>query len=748
MTLVWLVGTLAGLLGLQVPAAPTAVPSVQAVTGVVVDSRTSQPIGGVRVTLVEAGAEQLTSADGRFAFASVAPGSHTLAVSTIGYIFVRRRIVVEAGQPLDLSVRLAEGTGTYEEDVTVAATPTLDPGTTSIELGSGALQDLRGVAADDPVRAVQALPGVATGDDFQAQFSVRGSAYRHVGIVTDGTPTALLFHSVHGTEDTGSIAMINSDVLARATLSTGPHPQRHGDWLGATLEFDMREGSRDRMAMRTAVSGTSASFVAEGPLTRAKRGSWLLSVRKSYVDWLVRKLDSGIEGTIGFVDSQAKLAYDLSARQQVQFTLVAGDAAYLDTTASSANQIYRATSTSALASLLWRYAGDHILLTHRVSYARNRFLNTGVIGQEQASGHASSWIARTDVTAPWKYGLTAEGGLKAEHQNTDQSLRNLAYQGASRIRIVAEQPVAGSRNLVSLWGQVTKRAARGSVAAGFRTTGDTLTDDTSTALWVLGERSMGRLRFTASAARVMQVPLIESVQQSVSSIAAERARLVDAGVGHALTTSIRWSVTAFHRRESDVLRRIEEDRLVGPTRVFASRFPLFSSSLEGTSRGFDLLLERKAATGPTGWFSYTWAHTRHHDRVTGERFDADFDQRHTMNAFIQQRLSYRLKVSAKLRVGSNFPIVGYFTGTPPDALFLGATRNSVRLPRYTRLDLNASRTFTFARSRLTLFVEVMNATGRRNYGMADGSIRSTLQAVDYVQRLIPLVPSAGVLLEF
>ena len=72
---------------------------------------------------------------------------------------------------------------------------------------------------------------------------------------------------------------------------------------------------------------------------------------------------------------------------------------------------------------------------------------------------------------------------------------------------------------------------------------------------------------------------------------------------------------------------------------------------------------RRATSGLTGWVGYTWAHTRYHDVVTGETFDGDFDQRHTLNLFAQQRLSYRLTVSAKLRVGSNFPIVGYFDGT-------------------------------------------------------------------------------------
>ena len=152
-----------------------------------------------------------------------------------------------------------------------------------------ALQDLRGVAADDPMRALQALPGVATGDDFQSQFSVRGSEFRHVD-GSDGTATPLLLHMVRSTNDTGSIAMINSDVLDRASLMAGAHPQRQGDWLGATLDFGLREGSRDRVQVRGAASATTASIVLEGPLGGTRRGAWLTSIRKSYIDWLIRKL--------------------------------------------------------------------------------------------------------------------------------------------------------------------------------------------------------------------------------------------------------------------------------------------------------------------------------------------------------------------------------------------------------------------------------------------------------------------------
>ena len=106
-----------------------------------------------------------------------------------------------------------------------------------------------------------------------------------------------------------------------------------------------------------------------------------------------------------------------------------------------------------------------------------------------------------------------------------------------------------------------------------------------------------------------------------------------------------------------------------------------------------------------------------------------------------------MTISGKLRVGSGFPIVGYFDGTP-EALRLSMRRNEVRLPPYARLDVRANRTFTFERSRLTLFVEVMNLLNRRNLRQTDGSVRANLEAVGFVDRLLPRVPSAGVLFEF
>jgi hypothetical protein len=222
----------------------------------------------------------------------------------------------------------------------------------------------------------------------------------------------------------------------------------------------------------------------------------------------------------------------------------------------------------------------------------------------------------------------------------------------------------------------------------------------------------------------------------------------DVGVGYQIDGTTEVRATSFYRKETHGLRLAAENRLNDAgARQFATVFPVYESPLDTTSRGVELVLSRRAAMGLTGWIGYMWAHTRARDPGTGEAFDGDFDQRHTLNVVVTQRLSYRANLGAKLRIGSNVPITGYFAGEP-DAMRLSASRNDVRLPTYARLDIRAARTFTVASRRLTLFVEVMNVLRRSNYGQAEGAIRTNLEAVGFLEELIPFVPSAGLLIEF
>ena len=232
----------------------------------------------------------------------------------------------------------------------------------------------------------------------------------------------------------------------------------------------------------------------------------------------------------------------------------------------------------------------------------------------------------------------------------------------------------------------------------------------------------------------------------------ERAYHVDVGIEQVFG-SARWQITLYNREEHDVLRRDFSEFLLtaDPRRPVirpGSGLPRWHNALDGYARGVELLVQRRSTSGLTGWFSYAYGVNRYTDRRTGETFDGDFDQRHTVNAYVVFRATNRISLAAKWRAGSNIPARGYWD-QQGDQFFLSTTRNTVRVPVYSRLDVRANRTFSLGSRRLTLFVEVLNLLGRENVRMGSPGINlRTFEVFELFQTMIPRVPSAGLLIEF
>jgi hypothetical protein len=673
----------------------------------------------------------------------------------VGYALFRGEVRADAASPL--IIRLSEGTSTHSETVTVTADvfrAPPDPVPSASVIGSAELLNLRGVLADDPLRAVQVLPGVATGDDLRSEFTVRGSDFRHLTFTVDGFATPYLLHAVRGVEDrgpTGSVAMINSDVLEDVTLLNGGYPQYFAGHTGAEVDFRLREGARDRRIFRVVVSGTAASAVAEGPIGRGRRGSWLVSARQSYIDHLVQHLTER-SVSFGFTDAQARVGYDISPSQHVDVTVLAGRSRFLNEPGEhDIDDIYDARNAAAVSVASWRITGRRLVLTQRVLAAENHFRNENQEQVELDHGKERQVAYRADAIVPLGGALVIGAGAEAERRDTNRVRRRRLdpFSLANLDDYRADAAGTGAYAFVK-WmpaGGVT-------IAPGLRADRWTLTDQSTTSPWINAEwRVRDGLTLRAAAGRYQQFADFDRVLgvSGGTGLRPERGDQFDVGVEHRISRTLRLTATVYDREDRGLLRQAgNESRLVNGRVVRRLANAKYENRLDGFARGIEVMLQRSTAARVSGWFSYAYGRNRYRDVISGETFWGDNDQRHTMNAYAMYRHSDRVSLVTKLRVGSNFPIPGYYARVAgADAYALTDVRNGERLPVYARLDVRANRTFTWSRRRLTLFAEVINVLNRANVRFdppfVDVRTRSVTRPFD---SMLPIVPSAGVLIEF
>ena len=471
-------------------------------------------------------------------------GRHDLFVSTIGYSLARPAVDVSRGSTTTLTVPLAEGTGAYTDRVTVTAdtVPVADQAIPARQvLGSAAMQRVGTVLIDDPFRAVQALPGVAANDDFRSDFSIRGVDFSHLGLSIDGVQTRALLHAFEEADDGGSMALLNSDILDRVTLSIGSYPQRFGDRSGAWLDATMREGSRAATGFRGAVSGTAASMLAEGPLGRAAKGSWLASTRYSYIDWLVRRVVPDLDAMFGFGDIQSKAVYDVTPRQRVEVMGIAGRARLDQPEEQDPNEVADAADDMALGTVAWRSTiAPSVVLSQRFSAVGHRFSNVNPQSVEIGRGMFRDLSYRSDVLWVPRPAITDRGGRPGAAPALVAEPARIQRHAVQDVAAAQTDDFDESARVTSGFVHSSFAAGRFTLAPGVRVAHSSMVDETVASPWLQGRWALtGALDVRAGVGLYHQFPDFKEVYGAHAglNLRPERARHVNLALEHRLGAS-------------------------------------------------------------------------------------------------------------------------------------------------------------------------------------------------------------------
>ena len=731
------------------------------VRGTVRDANGGEALNNVAVQLT-ASVGTVSGATGQFAIETVASGDYTLTISTVGYHVVKRAFHLDAGETKEFEIVLSSDNMQRTDTVEVTAGPfetARQDSPDALVLSGNDMKNLASVLADDPLRAVSGLPGVSSNNDFDARFSLRGADYSRVGLYLDNILLHEPFHMLQGQNVTGSGTAFNGAMIEELELHEGAPPERFQNRSGGVLDVHLRDGNRSDVAFQIEASASNAGVIAEGPLGKKKRGSWMIGARKSYLQYLVdRILSASSNGTslvFGLEDVQGRLTYDLNARNNVSLYILES---YSDidraggTKTLGINSLATGSYNYSLANAGWRYTPSPkvVFITH-AAWMREKYDNFNTGSQSLGHGFYSEWTGNTNASWIWSPAGALDAGFSVRETRDWGNVSQ--YQSAAIVRLNSYYD--GTAHMYGGFVQQSWNAWKGRLHLTGGVRSDRHSVDGVAVLLPSVSASLALTRTTrlqlgyGQYAQYPEISVLDSIVPVSRRLLPLRSNQSVAALEQRLSERMRVRVELYDRADRDLPYRPTFDpRMVNGLVVAPPANPAWTNSERGYARGAEVYLQRTSANGFDGWVSYAYGRTGDRDGVSGARFPSDYDQRHTVNVFASQRITPSVNVSMRFSYGNGFPIPGYLAETGA-TYFLAAQKNQLTMPYYQRTDLRVNKSWTRKKWKIALYGEIINITNRTNvvFDSLNSYNTKTGQTSVTLDSMMPIIPSAGLLVE-
>ena len=717
--------------------------------GRVVDATSGEPVARAEVRVEGRATPIVTGADGRF----VIPGftAASIKAACVGYLPFSQSLPAEQNE---IEIALQPDTLRRTDSVQVAAGPYgNEPTPFSTSLRGQELRNLGTVIADDPMRAIQSMPGATAGDEFQAQFSMRGAGYNRIGVYLDGILLHSPFHSVQGDQASASISAIQGEMLDAATLHAGAPPVMFGDRTAGAVEFYSRESSGKKIHVRASASMASMGFSGDGPL--GDKGFWVAAIRKSYLQYIINLTSTDTTLAFGYWDSQAKAVYRPKPNHQISILGLDGHSG-LDRSARiqqlSVDSLMLTHNRLNLFDLGYRYTpASGWIAQSTTAFIQEDYSLLNPAQRSLGYGHYGEWSSNNSVTKAITPGAVFDVGFSARRVSGSGNFLNQltpplapqvldSYRGSGiRTGGYAQQSFHLARRIeLKIGGRADHHDANPVIAWS-----------PYVSLGVkLGEGARLSLAWS-QAAQFGDVPQLWSIYGR-PTLLPERSIHYQGAIEQLFGERTRLRVEAYSRQDRDLLDRpLFDPRLLSGRYLNTTRTASWLNSGRGWSRGGLITLQRRATNNLTGWVSYGYGETRLRDGVAHTLYPSDFDQRHTAQAYGSYRIRPTINLSGKWLYGSGLPVPGFFESRGVDT-YLSTNRNALRLPNFQRLDLRINKAFVRKYFQATLFAEVVNATdrGNRRFDQLRSFDARTGKASIAYDQTFPVLPVAGLVIDF
>lgn len=259
-----------------------------------------------------------TDVNGEFNIKNIPAGSYSMECRYLGFeSLIKTDIQIKPDRITFTDFELKEQS-IKMNDVTVSAGYFQTDEVSPVGLSNLNNQEIRRAAgsAMDVSRILLAMPSTAKTADNANDLAVRGGSSAENGFYINNIPIPNINHFPAEGGTGGPIGILNVDFIENVNFYTSGFAASYGDRLSSVVDIEFRDGNKEEYDFQTDFNMAGFGGVAEGPLPN-KKGSWLFSAKKSYLDLIVGAIGTGAAPRYG--DIQTKVDFDINNSHKLTF---------------------------------------------------------------------------------------------------------------------------------------------------------------------------------------------------------------------------------------------------------------------------------------------------------------------------------------------------------------------------------------------------------------------------------------------
>jgi len=262
----------------------------QTIRGRITDSETSFPLVGAKVMILTGKPEEdqkyrvITNEAGDFEIKKVPVGKYQITANFPTYDSKTQTIEVNSGRELIVNISLIEKVVEGKE-ITVTARK---KGEVLNEMALLSAQQFSVEETNrypgsrmDPARMASNFAGVQGADDSRNDIIVRGNSPLGVVWRVEGVDIPNPSHFAISGSTGGPVSILNNKILGNSDFFMSAFPAEYGNSTSGIFDLKLRNGNNNTHEFTGQFGFLGTEFLAEGPLSKNKKSSYLVMGRYS-----------------------------------------------------------------------------------------------------------------------------------------------------------------------------------------------------------------------------------------------------------------------------------------------------------------------------------------------------------------------------------------------------------------------------------------------------------------------------------